>query len=141
MSNGAGEQASASEQISSSIEQIGASIDGNSVNARKTEKLSLQAVENIKETNVAVLHTIEAMKHILQKASVIKEIAVKTNLLALNAAVEAAHAGAAGKGVCSSCVRGKKNLQSIRRMQEKKSTIFLSQVFRLLKNQEFFFRH
>ncbi|HYG40585.1 MAG TPA: methyl-accepting chemotaxis protein [Cytophagales bacterium] len=98
MSNGAGEQASASEQISTSIEQIAASIDENSINARKTETLSLQAVENIKETNEAVLHTIDAMKQILQKASVIKEIAVKTNLLALNAAVEAAHAGAAGKG-------------------------------------------
>jgi methyl-accepting chemotaxis protein len=98
MSNGAGEQASASEQISSSIQQIAASIDENSVNAKKTEILSLQAVDNIKETNEAVLHTINAMKQILQKASIIKEIAVKTNLLALNAAVEAAHAGAAGKG-------------------------------------------
>src|SRR5207237_3705876 len=42
--------------------------------------------------------TVEAMKAIDQKISIIEEIAYQTNLLALNAAIEAARAGEHGKG-------------------------------------------
>ena len=46
----------------------------------------------------AVQETVDAMKSIAQKTSIIEEIAYQTNLLALNAAIEAARAGEHGKG-------------------------------------------
>ena len=42
--------------------------------------------------------TVEAMKTIAEKISIIEEIAYQTNLLALNAAIEAARAGEHGRG-------------------------------------------
>jgi len=45
------------------------------------------------ESGNAVKETVEAMKQIAAKTSVIEEIAYQTNLLALNAAIEAARAG------------------------------------------------
>jgi hypothetical protein len=46
----------------------------------------------------AVAQTVEAMKSIATKISIIDDIAYQTNLLALNAAIEAARAGEHGKG-------------------------------------------
>ena len=77
---------------------MAASINQNTDNARLTEKLALQAVDNIKIANDSVIHTLDDMKMIIQKISVIKEIAEKTDLLAVNAAIEAARAGESGKG-------------------------------------------
>jgi len=50
------------------------------------------------EGGQAVGETIEAMRAIAEKISIIEEIAYQTNLLALNAAIEAARAGDHGKG-------------------------------------------
>jgi methyl-accepting chemotaxis protein len=98
IATGANEQASSSEEISSSIEEMAASINQNTENARQTEKLALQAVDNIKIANNSVINTLSDMKMIIQKISIIKEIAEKTDLLAVNAAIEAARAGESGKG-------------------------------------------
>jgi methyl-accepting chemotaxis protein len=98
IASGANQQASASEEISSSIEEMAASINQNTDNAKQTEKLALQAVDNLKTANESVAHTLNDMKLIIQKISVIKEIAEKTDLLAVNAAIEAARAGETGKG-------------------------------------------
>ncbi len=46
----------------------------------------------------SVRATVEAMKQIAKKISIIDDIAYQTNLLALNAAIEAARAGEHGKG-------------------------------------------
>jgi methyl-accepting chemotaxis protein len=98
ISAGVGEQASASQEISASIEQISASIGENSQHATQTEQLAAQATESIKAASESVEETILAMRKILEKASVIKDIAHKTNYLSINAAIEAARAGESGKG-------------------------------------------
>ncbi|MBD0256015.1 MAG: MCP four helix bundle domain-containing protein, partial [Cytophagales bacterium] len=98
ISAGVGEQASASQEISASIEQISASIGENSDHAAKTEQLAAQAAESIQAASESVEETIRAMRKILEKASVIKDIAHKTNYLSINAAIEAARAGESGKG-------------------------------------------
>jgi methyl-accepting chemotaxis protein len=98
LSQGANEQAASAEEVSSSMEQMSANIQQNTDNAGQTEKIALKAAQDIKEGFQAVSQTVESMKTIAEKISVIEEIARQTNLLALNAAVEAARAGEYGKG-------------------------------------------
>ena len=98
MSQGATEQAASIEEVSSSMEQMSSNIRQNADNASQTEKIALKAAADAKEGGVAVNQTVEAMKLIAGKISIIDEIARQTNLLALNAAIEAARAGEHGKG-------------------------------------------
>ncbi len=98
ISEGSTEQASSTEEVSSSMEQMVSNINQNTDNARQTEKIALQASADITEGNKAVMTTVEAMKRIAEKISIIGEIAEKTDLLAINAAIEAARAGEQGKG-------------------------------------------
>ena len=98
MSEGATEQASSAEEVSSSMEEMAANIQQNTDNAKQTEKIAEKASVDIKDGNDAVNKTVDSMKIIANKISIIGEIARQTNLLALNAAVEAARAGEHGKG-------------------------------------------
>ena len=98
ISEGSTEQASSTEEVSSSMEEMVSNISQNTDNARQTELIALQASKDIIEGNKAVTITVEAMKKIADKISVIGEIAEKTDLLAINAAIEAARAGEQGKG-------------------------------------------
>jgi methyl-accepting chemotaxis protein len=98
ISEGSTEQASSTEEVSSSMEEMVSNINQNTDNARQTEKIALQASTDISEGNKAVTITVDAMKKIADKISIIGEIAEKTDLLAINAAIEAARAGEQGKG-------------------------------------------
>jgi methyl-accepting chemotaxis protein len=98
MSQGASEQASSIEEVSSSIEQMNANIAQNSENSKITEQIALKAANDIYEGNKSVDITVNAMKLIADKISIIGEIADRTDLLAINAAIEAARAGEYGKG-------------------------------------------
>ncbi len=98
MSQGASEQASSAEEVSSSMEEMAANIQQNTENAQQTEKISLQAAEDLKKVSTASEQTLRFMQEIADKVSIIGEIARQTNILALNAAVEAARAGEHGKG-------------------------------------------
>lgn len=98
VSQGATEQAASAEEVSSSMEEMVSNIQQNTDNAQQTEKMALQAADEIREGSQSVNQTVESMKLIADKISIIGEIARQTNLLALNAAVEAARAGEHGKG-------------------------------------------
>jgi len=98
MSQGASEQASSVEEVSSSMEEMVSNIRQNADNAQQTEKIALKSASDAKESGVAVSATVNAMRDIAGKISIIEEIARQTNLLALNAAIEAARAGEHGKG-------------------------------------------
>ncbi len=98
VSQGASEQAASAEEISSSIEEMVANIHQNSENSRVAEKIYTDAVVMMKDTEKASLQSMEAIRVINDKISIINDIAFQTNLLALNAAVEAARAGEHGKG-------------------------------------------
>lgn len=98
MSQGSQEQAASAEEISSSMEEMVSNIQQNTDNAQQTEKIALKAAEDMQDGSRAVNQTVDSMKKIADKISIIGEIARQTNLLALNAAVEAARAGDHGKG-------------------------------------------
>ncbi len=98
MSQGSSEQASSAEEVSSSMEEMASNIQQNTDNAKQTEKISIKASDDISQGNDAVGKTVDSMKNIAEKITIISEIARQTNILALNAAVEAARAGEHGKG-------------------------------------------
>ncbi|WP_243546028.1 HAMP domain-containing methyl-accepting chemotaxis protein [Pseudodesulfovibrio tunisiensis] len=98
LSQGATEQAASIEEVSASMEQMASNIKQNAENAQTTEEIASQAASDAREGGSAVGQTVEAMKNIAEKISIIEEIARQTNLLALNAAIEAARAGEHGKG-------------------------------------------
>ena len=98
LSQGATEQAASIEEVSSSMEQMASNIGQNAENAKETDGLANKAAADAKGTGQAVTQTVDAMRTIAEKISIIEEIARQTNLLALNAAIEAARAGEHGKG-------------------------------------------
>lgn len=98
LSHSASEQAASVEQTTASLHQMAASVQQNADSANLTDGMATKAASEAMDGGQAVSMTVDAMKQIAKKISIIDDIAYQTNLLALNAAIEAARAGEHGKG-------------------------------------------
>ena len=102
---GASQQASAIEETSASMEEIASMTRKNTDSATTADTLMKETRTVVKSANASMADLTRSMAEISsasqETAQIIKtidEIAFQTNLLALNAAVEAARAGEAGAG-------------------------------------------
>jgi methyl-accepting chemotaxis protein len=98
-------QASALEQTTSSMTQLGAAVRQNADNARLADEFASGASQVAVRGGEVVGQVVETMRGINEASKKISEIigvidgiAFQTNILALNAAVEAARAGEQGRG-------------------------------------------
>jgi len=98
LSEAASEQASRTAETSTSLQQMTASINQNTTNARTTDGIATKAATETALGGRAVKDTLAAMRTIASQVAFVDEIAYQTNLLALNATIEAARAGEYGKG-------------------------------------------
>ncbi len=98
LSHSASQQAASVEETTASLQEMNASVKGNADSANVTDGIATKAAKEAQDGGAAVNQTMDAMKSIATKISIIDDIAYQTNLLALNAAIEAARAGEHGKG-------------------------------------------
>jgi methyl-accepting chemotaxis protein len=85
------EVASASVELSTTIQDVTRKIEEASSQAHSADKEAFQAIALVGELS-------EAIANVVSVTGLIRQIASQTNLLALNATIEAARAGGAGKG-------------------------------------------
>ena len=98
MSSGASEQASSIEELSATLEEISATLKDNTDKAKHAGEISQNSAGLVANVASGSTKMIETYKMIVDKISIVNNIAFQTNILALNAAVEAARVGEQGRG-------------------------------------------
>jgi methyl-accepting chemotaxis protein len=98
LSTGTGEQAAGVEDTAAALREMRASLDAASAGVRETRDAAAGGARHADEGGRSVAETVEAMRSIAGRVTIVEEIAYQTNLLALNAAIEAARAGEQGRG-------------------------------------------
>ncbi len=83
--------AGATEELSSSVKEIGRQVEASSEAAKAAVRLADDTAKQV----LGLAHTAQQIETVV---ALIADIAARTNLLALNATIEAARAGEAGKG-------------------------------------------
>ncbi|MBV6289568.1 methyl-accepting chemotaxis protein [Pseudomonas aegrilactucae] len=93
------------QEVARSAEQASNAAVNAGLEARESDTVVNQAIEQISHLDIEVGHSTDAMAGLKRESDkigtvldVIKSVAQQTNLLALNAAIEAARAGEAGRG-------------------------------------------
>lgn len=105
LSEGTSNQASATEELSSSVTAFGENVKRNSKNAEMITEYTDESSASIMKCNQEMQNMLVAMNEIKSSSDeiadiikIIDDISFQTNILALNASVEAARVGNAGKG-------------------------------------------
>ncbi|MBN1253118.1 MAG: hypothetical protein JXR51_02555 [Bacteroidales bacterium] len=98
ISSSTDQQSSTIEELSASVEEMTATIEKNTEITQTNKKMAIESAEKADLGGKSIEQTIDLMKTVAEKITIISAIANQTNMLALNAAVEAARAGEKGKG-------------------------------------------
>ncbi|HEX9240932.1 MAG TPA: methyl-accepting chemotaxis protein [Anaeromyxobacter sp.] len=98
LSEGTSAQAQGVQVTTELLSRMRVAITRNAASSRRMEEMATGSARDAEAGGEAVAKTVETMRAIAERTSVVEEIAYQTNLLALNAAIEAARAGAHGRG-------------------------------------------
>ncbi|MCQ2204020.1 MAG: methyl-accepting chemotaxis protein [Bacteroidales bacterium] len=98
VSEAAGNQAAALEEISSTMEEMNSNSEQNSYNAKNANELAKSIGQEMKIVGESSASSSESISRIASNIHAINDLVKQTNILSLNASVEAARAGEQGKG-------------------------------------------
>ncbi|MEN8120187.1 MAG: methyl-accepting chemotaxis protein [Bacteroidota bacterium] len=123
ISQSATEQASSFEEISSTMEEISANIQQNTDNAKEAENISVTSSNDVNQVSKTSQESLDNIRNISEKISIINDIAFQTDILAINAAIEAAAAGEHGKGFAVVALEVKKLAEKSKKAADEISSL------------------